>query len=241
MRVSAFSTMLVVVACGPSLDPKLYPDPDSLLAASMAAFREGDCGKARVGFQRITFELPPRDPRHAEDRYYLAECMLDQNEELEAARQFRRVADEFPRHRLAPDALLRAADAYGELWNDAELDPTYGETATATYAELIGRFPASMAADRARLRLQVLNEMFAEKDYKNGVYYLRFRAYDSAIIYFKDVIAKYPRSSYAPRSAVRLIRAYDRIGYDDERDEMCQYLSQFYPEADGAEKECGGG
>ncbi len=240
MRVLVFATVLVLVACGPGLDPELYPDPVSLLEASMAAFREGDCDRARVGFQRLTFELPPRDTRHAEVRYYLAECMLDQNEQLEAARQFRRVSDEFPQHRLAPDALLRAADAYGELWKDAELDPTYGETATATYAELIGRFPASTAAQRARLRLQALNEMFAEKDYKNGVYYLRFRAYDSAIIYFKDVIASYPQSSYAPKSVVRLIEAYDRIGYDDERDEMCQYLQQFYPETNGAEKECGG-
>jgi outer membrane protein assembly factor BamD len=239
MRVLALSTVLVAAACGASLDPNLYPDPESLQEVSMTAFREGDCAKARIGLQRLVFELPPRDQRQAEVRYYLAECMLDQNERLESARQFRRVSDEFPQHRLAPDALLRAGDAYADLWNNAELDPTYGETAIATYTELIGRYPASTAAGRARLRVQALNEMFAEKDYKNGVYYLRFRAFDSAIIYFKDVVLKYPQSDFAPRAVVRLIETYDRIGYDEEKEEMCVYIQQFYPDAVGTEERCG--
>src|SRR5947208_16926808 len=36
------------------------------------------------------------------------------------------------------------------------------------------------------LHVQQLREWFAEKDYKNGMFYFRRRAFDSAIIYFKD-------------------------------------------------------
>ena len=96
---------LAAVACGPSLNPDDYPDPESLWAVSMEAYRAGDWDKAQLGFQRLMFELPPRDERQAETRYYVAECQLQQNQRLEAARQFRRVSDDFPRHRLAPDAL----------------------------------------------------------------------------------------------------------------------------------------
>ncbi len=230
----------LVLACGAKLDPNQYPTPESLYEVSMEAFRAGRWGYARQGFQQLTFTLAPRDDRSAEVRYYLAECMLQQHDELEAARQFRRVADEYPRHRLAPDALLRAGDAYRQLWNNPELDPAYGETAVATYTELLGRFPSSPAAARARIRVSQLNERFAAKDYKNGDFYLRFRAYDSAIIYFKDIIAKYPQSSYAPMALLGLVKAYDRIGYDEEKQEICTHLDQYYPGTEGAEEHCRG-
>jgi len=240
IRVLSLALLTALTACGPSINPDDYPDPESLWAVSMEAYRQGDWGKAQLGFQRLMFEVGPRDDRQAEARYYVAETQLQQGQRLEAARQFRRVSDDFPRHRLAPDALLRAGDAFAELWKNPELDPTYGETALATYAELMGRYPNSTAAQRAALKIQEINEMFAEKGYKAGVYYLRLRAFDSAIIYFKDVILNYAQTSYAPLSVVKLIEAYDRIGYDDERMEYCTYLSQYYPGTPGAEERCGG-
>ena len=122
--------------------------------------------------------------------------------------------------------------------SNAELDPAYGETALATYQELLGRFPGTPAAGRAQLRILELLEMFAEKDYRNGVFYFRLHAYDSAIIYFKEVLLRYPQSSFASQSVVRLIEAYDRIGYDDEKREMCLHLEQYYPGTEGAEEWC---
>jgi len=239
MNRVAVLALLALVGCGPSLNVEDYPDPESLWEVSMEAFRVGDWGKAQIGFQRLMFEVGARDERQAEARYYLAECQFGQNQMLEAARQFRRVSDDFAQHRLAPDALLRAGDAFAALWNDPELDPSYGETALATYAELMGRYPRSTAAQRAALKIEAINEMFAEKEYKGGVFYLRLRAIDSAIIYFKEVILQYPQSSYAPLAVVKLIEAYDRIGYEEERQQYCTYLSQYYPGTTGAEERCG--
>ncbi len=204
----------------------------------MEAFRRGDCDKALAGFERLDFTLPAQDERHAEVRYYAAECRLDQNRYIEAAREFRRVADEFPRHELAPDGLLRAGDAYTELWRTPELDPSYGEDAMNVYRELLGRYPESVAAQRARTRMAQLNEMFAEKEFKNGLYYLRLKAYDSALIYFKGVVANYPQSRYAPRAVLRMVEAYDEIGYREEKREMCQYLRQYYPDSASDAERC---
>jgi outer membrane protein assembly factor BamD len=103
----------------------------------------------------------------------------------------------------------------------------------------MGRYPESTAAKRARIRIRELNELFAAKEYKNGMFYLRLRAYDSAIIYFKDVIAEYGESSYAPLAVLRLVDAYRRIGYEEEEREMCDYLRQFYPETAAQTETCG--
>jgi outer membrane protein assembly factor BamD (BamD/ComL family) len=83
--------------------------------------------------------------------------------------------------------------------------------------------------------------MFAEKGYKSGVFYYRLKAFDSAIIYFRNVAADYPASSFAGLSVVKLIETYDRIGYVEERDEMCVYLQQYYPGTEGVEDQCSRG
>jgi outer membrane protein assembly factor BamD len=229
-------------ACGGGsqqrIDMAPVGNPVALYDSALAAYRKGDCGWTRDAFARLSFELDAADPLQPEARYYVGECMMRKGERLEATRQFRRIADDYPRHPLAPDALLRSGDAYASLWNKPDLDPTYGEAAMVTYRELMARYPASPAADRAQLRIAAIEEMFAEKEFKGGVFYLRLGAYDSAIIYFKGVVAEYPRSSYAPKAVMKLIEAYTKIGYVEEEREMCQYLWQYYPDEEGAQQAC---
>jgi outer membrane protein assembly factor BamD len=238
MRMAAAGVVALTAACGSKFDPAEYPTPELLYEATVALYQEGKCHQAVDGFRSLTFELNSFDPRLVEVRYFLADCTLDQGERLEAARLFRRVADEYPRHPLAAAALLRAGDSYSGLWKKPTLDPTYGEAAMATYRELLARYPASDAADSAQGRIAGLNEWFAQKEYKDGEFYYRLRAFDSAIIYYKDVVANYPQTTYAAKSVIRLVEAYDRIGYDDEKAEMCRYLRQYYPDAERADRVC---
>ena len=233
--------LLVVAAltgCAKRLDPNRFPTPEALYDAAMAEYEAGKCSVAEQALQRLVFELPPRDERQTRVRFALGECMLESRRELEAAQQFRRLSDDFPRHELAPEGLLRAGDAYAELWGRAELDPSYGETALATYNEMLARYPSSPVVERARARIADLNEMFGRKTLKTGIFYMRLKAFDSAIIYFREVIVNYPNSSAAPEAVVKLIEAYDRIGYEEEKSDMCLYLQQYYPDATGAEKRC---
>lgn len=238
MRITLACCVAFLLACGGG-NVATNIDPEALQDSAMSAYRRGDCDRATDAFQRLQFEVPQRDPRMPVARYYLAECLLRDGQRLEAARQFRRVADEFPRAPLAPDALLRAADAYSQLWTNPALDPTYGETARSTLGELLTRYPSSTAAARARIRIAELNDEFAEKEYENGEYYFRFRAFDSAIIYYRDVVANYPESRYAPLAVLKLIETYGRIGYDEEKRGMCDHLQRYYPDAAEQAEGCG--
>ena len=236
----SFALAVVVTACAGSLSSEQYPTPESLLAAAKAAFRHGDYTKALSGFQRVTFELPPHDPAIIEARFYSAECEFAAGDYITASRDFRKVADDFPDSPLAPDALLRSADATAELWRRPELDPTYGENAMATYAELQGRYPGTPAAERGKARSGVVMDRLALKDLKTGEFYFRLKAYDPAILYFKEVFRRYTQSQYAPVALVHLVDSYRRIGYDDEARQACDYLRQNFPHADGLATACPG-
>src|SRR6266581_1597434 len=206
--------------------------------AAPAVVPDVDFRRASVILQRVTFELTPGSPELAQVRYYSAESWFQVGDYVQAASEFRKVADEFSTSEYAPPALLRAGDANLRLWRRPELDPSYGQSALAIYQELAGRYPGTEAAARAQAHVQQLREWFSEKDYKNGLFYFRRRAYDSAIIYFKDVIASYPGTSHVPAALMRLVDSYRAIGYAEELRETCANLRQFYPATDGLAKTC---
>jgi len=170
----------LLAAChhGPRVVPA--PDPVADLAKARAQFRSGDYSKALLSFRRLTYELGPSQPEMAEARYHMAECYFQTGDRVQAAHEFRQVADQFATSEYAPLALLRAGDANLRLWRKPELDPSYGETALAIYQELAGRYPGTDAAARAQMHDAaaegvVLPERLQERDVLLPATRLRFR------------------------------------------------------------------
>jgi len=231
--------MVVVTAsaCGGRRAVQPVP-PEQSYAEGMRAFREGNYRRALDRLRQADATMPPRAEAAAEVRFYMAECELAMQQHLEAAQLFRRVADDFPAHRLAPLALMRAGDANTELWSRIELDPTYGQAALAIYRELLARYPDADVIPRARARIGQLQERFAEKDYKTALFYVKRKAYDSAMLYFRQIVADYGQSSHVPLALLQLVDLYSRIGYLDERAETCRFLRQQYPDTPGVGDAC---
>ena len=227
LRFAALLLGLGVGACH-HFDPRSYSAPEDLFRAAMREFRGGRFDKAQVGFQAMTFNVSARDTLAPLARFFLAESYFGQEDYPTAVREFRRVSDESPTFRLAPDALLRAGDAYAAQWTKPALDPTSGQTALGTYQELQGRFPDSPAARLAAVRIRELNEQFAQKEMETALFYYQRSAYDSAILYFKDLIATYPSSSLVTAAYVHLVRSYKAIGWRDEQNTFCEQLRTYY-------------
>ncbi len=204
---------------------------DSLFRLAEARVRRGKWGDAIKHLERVLLEFSPGDSRIPQARYFLGEAKLAIGSHLEAAREFRRVSDDTPNDRLAPEALLRVGDVYADLWRRPELDPSYGQTALATYQELLNRYANSSAAARAQERIDELRERFAYKEYRAGLFYFKLKAYDSAILYLKDVVATYPKAAVAPDALLKLVEAYRRLGYQEDVRETCGYLRRFHPDA----------
>jgi outer membrane protein assembly factor BamD len=166
---------------------------------------------------------------------------LGQKSFLQAVREFRLVADEYPSDSLAPVGLLRAGDAYAKLWRRPELDATYGGQAVATWQELLTRYPESRYADTARTRIAGLSEWYARKQFAAAKFYMKYKAYESAIIYLKDLVAKYPTTAVAPEAMTVLVAAYHKLGYTEDIAEMCGFFRHNYPDAAGLAESCPAG
>jgi outer membrane protein assembly factor BamD len=103
---------------------------------------------------------------------------------------------------------------------------------------VLNRFPGTPAATLATARAQELQDQFAQKDYKAGMYYVRMKAYDSAILYFRDVVATYPRSTAAPLALIQLVKAYRSLGYLEDVQETCGYIRRFHAGTAGVVEVC---
>ena len=242
MRSSWLIMVVLLGACHQAshVQSNVAPDADTkqIVDESRAAFRHGHFARALVSYRRLQFELGPGDPLTAEARYFAAECSFQLGDLATAALAFQKVAEEFPTSEYAALALMRDADANRRLWRRPDVDATAGQTALATYQELLGRYPGTDAAARAQLQIRQLNEWFAEKEYKTGMFYARRKAYDSAIIYFKDIVASYPDTRFVPDALLKLVDTYKAIGYVEERKETCANLRRYYPQTVGIDSRC---
>jgi len=126
--------------------------------------------------------------------------------------------------------LLRAGDAYASLWERPELDPTYGETALGTYREVQQRWEGTGPARRAGARIAALQERFAEKEFHTALFYYRLKAYDSAILSLRNVVATWPRTRVVPDALVKLVETYYKLEYQEDLRETCKYVGRFFPD-----------
>jgi|SRR5690606_13066265 len=241
IRLAATALFLVVLAtgCGRSFRPQTFDVGQPLFEASLERFERGKWGDAAEGFERLTLELPPRDPLMPRAHFYLGRSRQERNEHLLAAQSFARLTASFPGDTLADDGLFQAGVSYSQLWRKPELDPEYGDAALDAFRALLSEYPDSPLADSARTEVAVLTERRARKDYETGVYYLRRRYRDSAILYFRSVVERYPETESARLAYLRMLDAYRAIGYAEEAAEVCQTLRERYA-ADGDVREaCG--
>ncbi len=211
---------------------------DSIWRLAEAYVRRGKWSDAIKQLERVLLEFSPGDRRIPQAHFYLGEARFAINSHLDAAREFRKVSDETPNDPLAPEALLRVGDVYTDLWRRPELDPSYGQTALATYQELLNRYAGGTPAKRAQERIDQLQERFAYKEYRAALYYFRLKAYDSAILYLKNVVATYPRAAIAPQALVKLVQAYQKLGYREDVRETCGYIRRFHANAPGTREVC---
>ena len=227
------------LACKPPFDPKIYPNADKLYQVAMAEYKAGRFDNAAKAFEKLTLDLPARDPRLPLAFYYLAQSQEKNGENLLAAGTYNRLIDAFPQDTLVDDALFLSGQAYEREWRHPELDATYGRSAITAYESLLASYPESPFAKRTQDRLSKLDEWLAEKDYNTAYLYLKRKAYDSAILYLKDVIRQHPNAKKTRDAHLRLLEAYRAIKYTEDARDLCDAMRKAYPNDRDVREACG--
>jgi outer membrane protein assembly factor BamD len=227
------------LACKPPFDPKLYPSTDKLYQVALTEYNARRYDNASKAFEQLTLSLPARDPRLPLSFYYLGQSQTKQGQNLLAATTYNRLIDGFPQDTLVDDALFLSGKAYEREWHHPELDATYGLSAVTAFQSLLASYPDSPYAARATQELSRLDDWLAKKDYTTGYLYLKRKAYDSAILYFKDVIRLHPNAPTTHEAYLRLLESYRAIKYTEDARDLCDAMRKAYPNDREVRSVCG--
>jgi len=241
-RLFRFSVLVLFAlagACGRGFKLSRYTTNEALFTAAKSEFDRRKWDNAVSAFEKLTFDLPARDTLLPLAHWYLAKGYAGRREHLLAAQAYNRLAESFATDTLADNAMYEAAREYQKMWRKPTLDANYGELALSAYQSMLGLYPDSELKDDAERQIQTLQEMFAAKDYESGLYYFRRRAFDSAIIYFKDVVKNFPQTDKSRQAYLRLAEAYGAIEYREDKNDVCTTLREKYPSDKEVGEICG--
>lgn len=220
-----------LAACRPAFNPRKFSTSEALFRASIERLQKKKWDDAVTGFEKLTLDLSSRDTLLPRAHWYLGKAHAGRSEQLLAAQEYSKLAENFADDTLADDALYESGRSYSQLWRRPALDPQYGQLAQVQYRLMITLYPESAIRAKAESELKRLDEWFATKDFDTGDAYFRRKAFDSAIIYFRDVVKNYPNTDRARQAMVRMVQAYrsPQMNYREDARDVCATLHTLYP------------
>jgi outer membrane protein assembly factor BamD len=240
VRVGLLAGVVAMTAChsgGFRID-RFNGETGPLFVAGVHELNLKHWENAVLAFEKLATDLPARDTLLPPTQFHLGEARSGNLEHLLAAQAFNKVAENFPEDTLADDAMFMSAQEYRKLWRSPELDSQYGTTAQATFRTLVAVYPDSPRRKEAEREILALDEMFATKEYLAGYYYFRRKAYDPAILYFKNVVSTYPETVRTRDAYLRMIESYRVIRYKEEAADACVAVRKRFPDDAAVKQMC---
>lgn len=134
-----------------------------------------------------------------------------------------------PANRSTPYAFYLQALCYYEQIVDVGRDQSLTRQAQDALQEVINRYPETVYARDARMKLDLVRDHLAGKEMEVGRYYLKQREYLAAINRFRAVIDRYQTTSHTPEALHRLVETYLILGIEDQAKKYGAVLGYNYP------------
>ncbi len=203
--------------------------PAALLERGKAALADEDYPTAQRYFDIIRLQYPASE--YADDaQFYLGETYFARGEYIMAAYNYQVVVRNYPQSPWVRLSAYKAALCYYRLSPEYYRDQRYTLEAIRAFNEFVAFYPDDSLADSARTYIARLREKLAEKDYETAELYLKMADPQAALIYFDQVIRRYPDTRFAALAARRTLEVLVEQQRYAEAFEKLQLFQQRFPD-----------
>ena len=210
-------------------------DVDTLYTAAKDRLDRGDTKLAAALFDEVERQHPyspwaRRAQLMSAFSYYVAR---DYTKAIQSAQRFLSI---HPGNRDAPYAYYLIGLCYYEQISDVSRDQKITKQALDAMNEVVRRYPATLYASDARLKIDLLNDHLAGKEMEIGRFYQRSGRWLAASLRFRNVIEGYQTTSHTPEALYRLVESNLAIGIPAEAQKAAAVLGANYPGSEWYQK-----
>jgi outer membrane protein assembly factor BamD len=204
--------------------------PEERLKVAKKLLEKGDYYDAKTQFTILALNYPGT-PIADEAQYYLAESHFGLKEYILAAAEYEKLVRNYPQSEFVDDAEYKVALCYYKLSPHYALDQKYTRMAIEKFQQFLEDFPNSPLKSEAEKRLRELRNKLAKKEFKNAELYRKLQFYQSAIIYYDEVLNNYYDSPYAEEALFRKGESLLKLKKFSEAEKVFEIFLQKYPKS----------
>ena len=210
-------------------------DVESLYAEAKERLDRGDTKIAAALFDEVERQHPysPWARRAQLMGAFANYVSRDYDKAIEGAQRFLSI---HPGNKDAPYAYYLIALSYYEQISDVERDQRITRQALDALTEVQRRYPQTVYADDARLKIDLVNDHLAGKEMEIGRFYERTGQWLAAQIRFQNVIDTYETTSHAAEALYRLTETSLALGVPAEAKKYAAVLGATYPGSEWYER-----
>ncbi|MCF7803017.1 MAG: outer membrane protein assembly factor BamD [Candidatus Marinimicrobia bacterium] len=182
-------------------------------------FQDEKYYKAIEDFNYVVLNNPGGE--HADDaQLFVADAHYELSEYVVASSEYRRLMRRYPESPLVEQAQYKLGMCLVELSPHYQLEQQYTRQAINTMQSFLESYPYSQYAEELTGLIDELRAKLAHKMYSNGHLYYVLRQYDSAIIYYDELLSQYYDTPWA--NITRLERAKSLMNLDRDEEAITQ-------------------
>jgi outer membrane protein assembly factor BamD (BamD/ComL family) len=143
-------------------------------------------------------------PLAAKAQYKLGLVLKSLSRYYEAEDAFNKVLSNYPESEWIDAAKFQIASCRAAISRGPDYDRGSAKEAKQKFEDFIKEHPEAVLSRDAEKNIEQLKEKEAEGNYNIGRFYEKQKAYDSAKVYYNDVMSNYPESTWAAKALERM-------------------------------------
>lgn len=182
-----------------SKEESIFTDPQNYYNKGISAFEKKKWDRAIDHFRMVILNSPGGELAD-DSQFYLGECYFNKKEYLIAISEYHQLTERYSFSSFVEDAYFKIALSYCKLSPKYQLDQSNSIKALQQLQDFVDAFPASKHYEEAEKKIQEFRNKLARKVYESGCLYIKLEEWESAIIYFDNLLETYYDTPWSLKS-----------------------------------------